>query len=795
MCEAHLDTRRTSAERTALLMAELTIEEKCAQMVGIFPWVLVTPDGLPAVDSHHLVTAPPGHVAGLTVDDQDRLVLLVGAVQRRMMEETRARIPALIHAEALNGFVGGGHCVFPTASGLASTWSPELVREMAEVISAQMQHGGVRQALAPVLDVAVDARWGRVHETYGEDPYLAAAMGVAYVSGLQSGDLAHGVVATAKHFLGYGLPEGGINLSSTDIGPRRLRDVYAYPFEAAIHLAGMRSVMNSYSDIDSIPVGANKSILTDLLRDAIGFDGFVTSDYTTTQHLVDRQFVAGDAAEAARLAVSAGLDVELPTEYSYGAVLAGEVRRGAIDVALVDASVERILRTKFDLGLFEDPYPRQTIDLAPVADRGEQLSRELADRSVVLLENRGLLPLTGPTKVVLMGPHADSATMQFPTYTYPAWREMVTRMSRGELGNAIGVDMAAADWNDALFPPITTEELVRTRYGATTLRDEIASRCDLLAVETTTTLTGPFEADSFDRVRPAIDEADVIVLALGGASLWFNGQRTEGEASDSADISLPAGQVALAEAAAASGKPVVAVLFQGKGYALPAAVTEADAVVVASFGGPHGPASVAAALVGEVSPSGRLPYSIPRHSGQMPLYHHQRLGSGQRNPFPPAVPQHYLDMPATAAYPFGSGRGFSSISVDDLSHDPTVDTTGALTVSARVSNTGERDDVAVLQLYVAMQSAGITRPSQQLAGFARVPLAAGAFATVEFQVAASQLGCTDVEGELTIAPGRGRLFVGQHSEDRANAGEFEVVGQAVSLTSAARSYLATTIVG
>jgi beta-glucosidase len=788
----HTSTHLPSTERAELLLEQLTLEEKCAQLVGIWPWTLVTPTGAPAPGWDELRSAPPGHVSGLTVDDPKQLADLVAAIQKQLVEGTRARIPALIHAEALNGFLAGGHCVFPTAIGLASTWSPDLVHEMSSLIRSQMLRAGVRQALSPVLDVALDPRWGRVHETYGEDPYLAAAMGVAYVGGLQSDDLVDGVVATAKHFLAYGLPEGGLNLSAAELGSRRLRDIYAYPFEAAIRLVGLRSVMNSYADVDSVPVGASRAVLTDLLRGTLGFTGFVSSDYTTTQHLVQRQKVAADAAEAGRLAITAGLDVELPTEFAYGAVLAEEVRRGALPMADVDVCVERVLRAKFDLGLFENPYPRESIDLDATQRAGAELSQELAQRSVVLLGNDGTLPLRPGARVAVVGPHATVANYQFPTYTFPAWREMVVRMHRGELGFAVGVASAASEWHEALFPEEGVEDLVRSRHEATSLHDELIERCQVVGLASTS-LTGEAIAEELEQARVAAADADVVVLALGGASLWFLGARTEGEGSDSVDVSLPPAQVALAKAMAELGKPMVVVLFQGRGYALPPEVLGASAVVVAPYGGPFGPRSVAEALVGEINPSGKLPYSIPRHSGQVPVYHHQRNGTGQRQALPPSVPHHYLDLPATPAYPFGYGLSFTDFELDGLRHDATLEVDGVLEVSATVTNTGERTGSTVVQLYTSLRTSGVTRPAQQLAGFARVTLDPNQASVVTFRVQASQLGCTGLDGRFAVAPGKASLFVGLHSDDRALGGDVEVVGATHPVSSKDRSFLSSVV--
>src|SRR4051812_15703688 len=323
LTESHLDAGLSADVRADLLLRQMTLQEKCHQLIGVLPWTLIRADGSDAEGAQELLEHPPGHVAHLIVDDPAQLARVVGHIQRQVVTRSRLGIPILVHAETLSGLLGGGHMVFPTAIGLAAAWSPQLVEEMAQLIRRQMRRVGMAHALSPVMDVALDPRWGRVHETYGEDPYLCAALSVAYTRGLQGDDLADGVIATGKHFLGYAVPEGGVNTAAYEGGRRRTRDLFAYPFEAAIQLAGLRSVMNSYAEVDGIPVGCSREVLTELLRDTLGFDGFVSSDYTTLERLVNVQRVAADAAEAARLAITAGLGGELPTPYSYGDVLAG----------------------------------------------------------------------------------------------------------------------------------------------------------------------------------------------------------------------------------------------------------------------------------------------------------------------------------------------------------------------------------------------------------------------------------------------------------------------------------------
>ncbi|MEV4264027.1 glycoside hydrolase family 3 N-terminal domain-containing protein [Kribbella sp. NPDC049584] len=790
----YLDASLAPDVRAELLLREMTLEEKCFQLTSVMPWAMVRADGSDTNSTDQNLRTPPGHVAQLIVDEPRKLADIVAAVQQRFITRTRLGIPAFFHAEALSGFLAGGHMSFPTGTGLAATWSPDLVEEMADLIRRQMRRVGMPHALSPVMDVALDPRWGRVHETYGEDPYLCAAFSVAYTRGLQGPDLSQGVIATGKHFLGYGLPAGGVNTSSFDAGARRTRDLFAYPFEAAIQLAGMRSVMNSYATVDDIPVGVSREILTGLLRDTLGFEGFVSSDYTTIDQIVERQRVASTPGEAARLAIMAGLDVELPKPYAYGAPLVAEVTSGRLHVRAVDACVQRVLRAKFEVGLFEDPYPAEHIDVQATAVEGLELSRQLAERSIVLAKNDGILPLAPQHKIAVIGSHAATALRQFATYTYPAWREAVNAMSRGDLGNMLGADEIIASWYEAVLSPVDPEKLVRERYGARPLSEEIADYAATVRSEQGSTFTPPLDPDAVERAVAVAREADVVVLALGGASLWFNGERTEGEASDSADIALPAVQTELAEAVAAVGKPVVVVLVQGRAYTLPDVVKNASAIVVAPYGGPSGARSVAGVLFGATNPSGKLPYSIPRHTGQIPVYHHQHAGTGYRTPLPPSVPQHYLDLEATPLYPFGHGLSYTDFELGNLQSDHQLAMDGVAQIEASVTNTGRVDGAAVVQLYLRVNTSGVTRPAQQLAGFGRVELAAGESRRITFQVAATKLGHTNVARDFAVEPATVDFFLGFDSDDRRLQGALELVGEPRVLTAAQRSFLSVTTI-
>ena len=410
------------------LLARMTLEEKLAQLGGAWITALVDENGFNADAARHTIGHGIGHVTrigaatGLLPGES---AALTNEIQRFAIEETRLSIPVIVHEESTGGYSARGATVFLQAIGLAATWDEALVFEVADIIRAQLVAVGARQALAPVLDIARDPRWGRVEETYGEDPYLAGRIGTAYVGALQA-QLRDGVLATGKHFLGYGLSEGGMNQAPVQLGPRELREVYAEPFAAAIRDADLRSVMNSYASVDGIPCAGDASILTTLLRDELGFDGVVVADYYAVGLLMSHHHVAETRSDAAVRALTAGLDLELPATDCYGEPLKAKVLDGTMPMELVDRSVRRVLECKVRLGLFEHPY----VDAGganAVFDTPEQraVARRAAAASVVLLTNDGTLPLGAElSSLAVIGPAADDVRLLQGDYHYPAHQEI-----------------------------------------------------------------------------------------------------------------------------------------------------------------------------------------------------------------------------------------------------------------------------------------------------------------------------------------------------------------------------------
>lgn len=796
----------SALERADDLLARMTLIEKAQQVSAVMPNVLLGADGgtsRSALDTH--LGNGIGHISAnfLGVDKPVKMASLTNSIQRYLVENTRLGIPAMIHAEALNGFMAPGFTSFPTAIGLAATWDPSGVHQMADIIREQMCAVGIRHALSPVLDLARDARWGRVHETYGEDVYLASAFGVAFVRGLQGQDLSRGVLATAKHFLGYSLTEAGQNMAATHLGSRELYDVWATPFEAAIKLADLASVMNSYSEIDGVPVGASYDILTRLLRDRMGFEGSVVSDYMTVEWLHNRQHVTESFGDAGALALSAGLDIELPSPAGYGHHLVQAVQEGRLTEDILNNAVRRALVDKFKAGLFDHPYvDEDPIVIDETAGRGRDLSRRLANESITLLKNNGVLPLAENKKrVAVLGPHAESAMVNFAAYTYPAQLDMMRGLASGEsrmagVGGLTETDPEAADAAAAAFAElmkIDTENVARHGYGTKTLVEAMREALpDAVVVSETGVGIHPDDPQNLAAAVEAAAGADVAILAIGGKAGWFGTRITEGEGTDVAHVELPAHQVQLVKAVAETGTPVVAVLYQGRPYAVTEIEDQVQALLVAYYPGPEGGRAVASTLVGETNPSGKLPYTMPRATGQLPLYYSQKHGSGIRRGDADMF-RSYIDLANTPLYPFGHGLSYTSFDYANARVDSEAVPTdgGFFTMEVDVTNTGTSHGVETVQFYISDTAYGVTRPALQLVGFARAELEPGQQATVACTVDSAQLGYSGLDGRFVIEPGPLTMFAGSSSSDLRQSRTIKLVGDIIDLEGK-RAYLSET---
>jgi beta-xylosidase len=793
-------------QRADELLRQMTIEEKAMQLSCVVPLALLDRDGLMRGQADKLIKQGIGHVAGIGLlghKAPETIAKSVNAVQRYLVTETRLKIPAIFHNEALNGVVAPHFSAFPTPIGLAATWNPAAVQEMADIMRRQMRATGMLHALAPVMDVARDARWGRVTETYGEDPYLVGAMSVAYTCGMQGKDLRDGILVCAKHFLGYAVTDAGQNMAATAVGPRELYDVYARPFEAAIRLAGLAGVMASYSEFESVPIHVSRAILTDLLRGRMGFTGTVVSDYNGVGWAQTRQLVAATPEDIGALALAAGMDVELPGIHGYGRVLVQAVKSGKVTESQLDKSVRRVLRDKFALGLFENPYVKEDpVVIRKVASEGTDLSRRLAAESVTLLKNeKNLLPLGRDIKrVAVIGPHADSTMVGFPHYTYPAALPMLGVAVKLGMFPMPGVGEVPKEGMAALQTELASagdvEQYARKEYGAVSLADAVRK---LLPDAQVTAVAGtgvlPAQPVDIPAAVAAANPADFVILYVGGKAGWYGDDLTEKEGGDTANIDLPPQQVELVSVIAALGKPTIAVVAMGRPQGLASVIDKLPAVLTAYYGGPHQGTAIAEAIFGVTNPSGKLPITIPRHVGQVPIHHSQRYGSGYQRT-KADIHRGYLDMPSTPLFAFGHGLSYTTFEFGPLKlASDTVDVNGELRASLAVTNTGKRRGTEIVQLYAADTATGVTLPAQQLIGFARVDLEPGASKSVTFAGPMSLLAYTGMSGELVMEPGPVEVSAGSSSSDIRSRATFTVTGKARVVKGEERAFLSVATVG
>jgi beta-xylosidase len=742
------DPAHSVSTRVSALIEAMTLQEKIAQLYGV--WVGASDEGgdvaphqhdmEEAVDLDALLPTGLGQLTrpfGTAPVDPALGALSLLRTQARIASANRFGIPALAHEECLAGFATWGATAYPVPLSWGATFDPGLVHRMAAAIGRDMRSVGVHQGLAPVLDVVRDARWGRVEETIGEDPYLVGTIGTAYVRGLEEA----GIVATLKHFVGYSASRAGRNLAPAPMGPRERADVLLPPFEMAIREGRARSVMHAYTDIDGVPAAADENLLTGLLRDTWGFDGTVVADYFGIAFLKTLHGIAADWADAAGAALRAGVDVELPTVKTFGAPLAEAVTAGRVPEAVIDRALRRVLTQKAEIGLLDpdwDPVPtalhgadlddldalRGRIDLDGPENR--ELARTVAEEAVVLLSNDGTLPLVRPRRIALVGPNADEPTAVLGCYSFPQ------HIGVHHPGTPVGIELP-------------------------TLRETLAAEFPDAEV-TVVRGTGVDDGDVFGipEAVQAAREADVVVAVLGDRAGLF-GRGTSGEGCDAESLALPGAQQQLLDALLDTRKPVVTVLLAGRPYALGRAVAESAAIVQSFFPGAEGTAAVAGVLSGRTNPSGRLPVSVPRGAGSQPTtYLGARLAHASE----------VSNIDPTPAFGFGHGLAYTTFEWSDLVVDgKEAPTDGEFSLGLTVRNTGERHGTEVVQLYLHDPVASVVQPVQRLIGYTRVPLEAGEERRVRVTVPADLASFTGRDGHRVVEPGDLELRFAASSTD------------------------------
>jgi len=757
------DPAAPTGARVADLMSRMTLDEKIAQLHAV--WLKLAADGhhqprsedfaqrdtgvpLERLLQHGLgqVTRPLGTH---TVDPEEG-VRALNALQRQMVEETRLGIPVMAHEECLVGLMTKDATLFPSPLNYAATWNAELIGRVGKIIGEQARSIGCHQGLAPVLDVSRDPRWGRTEETFGEDPYLVGVMACHYVNGLQGER--RDLLATLKHFVAHSASEGARNHAPVHVGPRELNDTFMLPFEMAVKLVHAGSVMPAYHDIDGVPCHANRDLLEGVLREKWGFDGLIVADYAAVNLLYSHHGVAPDAATAAALSFNAGLDVELPG-HECALHLTQAIERGEISEATLDAAVTRVLRTKFDLGLFEKPYADpERVNLRSAG--ATSVAHEVALQSAVLLRNDGVLPLKldGAASVAVIGPTADDPLALLAGYSFPV--HLINSGEQSDLAMTTPLQ-ALRDLlgNDRVIHAKGCHIIEERRAGAPVFPGDVA--LDAMSEDKEDELISRDTAGISAAVSAA-KQAEVAIVFVGDlAGLFQSG--TVGEGSDTDSLTLPGVQQALLAAVVDSGTPTVVVMTGGRPYNLGGLEDKVAAQIMAFAPGEKGGEALAELLTGKANFSGRLPLSVPKSAGAVPYTYNHRLKSAGT-----PVAYHF-----GSRYPFGFGLSYTQFQYGglELASREAAIADGTFEFSFNLSNVGARDGEEIVQIYVRDKLASSARPVRELKAFARIPVAAGAGAKVRVRLPVDMLNFTDGRGERIVEPGDFDLMIGSSSRD------------------------------
>ena len=732
------DAGRSAEARADDLLKRMTVDEKLGQLLCPLGWPMydkVSADSVVISDQYRdFIQNQHGGMlwAVFRADPWTKKTLETGlnptlaakaynALQRYAMDSTRLGIPVILAEEAPHGHMAIGTTVFPTSIGLASTWDTELVEKVGQTIGTELQAQGATIGYGPVIDLSREPRWSRVEETYGEDVHLTSQMASAMVRGTSS----RGVISTLKHFVAYGVPEGGHNGNPSIIGMRDLRENVLPTFKAAID-AGALSVMTSYNSLDGIPTTCNKGLLTGVLHDEWSFNGFVVSDLESIDGLETSHHVAASKQEAGELALNAGVDVDLGA-HCY-AQLKESVEKGRVSMKTLDQAVKRVLIRKFEAGLFDHPYVDENAAAGLVRTPEHlEVAAQAAREGVVLLKNDGILPLQRGTRIALIGPNADSQYNQLGDYTAPQAEENVVTM----------LDGLRAKGADVIY--VKGCAIRDTRDSQIAQAAIAAMLSDVAVVVVGGSSARDFRTKYIDTGAAVVDEDAVSDMEAG-------------EGFDRASLELMGLQNELLKAVRAAGKPVVVVYVEGRPLDKTWATEKADALLTMWYPGGEGGTALADVLFGDYNPAGRLPVSVPRNVGQLPVYYNKKNPHGHD----------YVEMSADPLYPFGYGLSYTTFEYSDLTVSGRVPD---VEVTVRVKNTGSRDGDEVVQLYVIDPLASTVRPRKQLRAFDRVFVKAGETVPVTLKLGPDAFSLVDASGNTVTERGDFILEVGASSED------------------------------
>lgn len=776
MCERYMDTSLSPEERAQALLDDMSVDEKIRQLRGVFPYIMWFED------YEWIEEQTRGGIGEVsTLELRSCLTLEEAAawqrrVQKIIMDNSPHRIPAIFHMEGLCGPFIQDSTSFPAGISRGSGFDPELEERIGRIASRQEAACGITHIFAPVLDISRDSRMGRQGETYGEDPTLASALGTAYVRGCQGVETAgRRPDCVAKHYLGFHNSQGGIHGTNSDTPPRLLREIYGKPFQAAISESNLKGIMPCYNVIDGVPASASRELLTELLRDDMGFDGVCLSDYGAINNAHNVQGVFESNTETGYRCMEAGMDVELAEMAGFTDELAELFERGEYDMAVLDQAVLRMLTAKFRMGLFEHPYALQGEELSRLMHQAEDraVSLESAKKSMVLLKNDGALPLSRSVKkIAVIGPHADCARKFFGGYTHLCMMESTFAIANSMAGvsgspNLDGREIAVVPGTNIQSDetPEFDEILRRQKPDCRSLLEEL--RVQMPEAEIIYAYGYPIagaDDSRFEEALAAIQDADVAILTLGGKHGTCS-MASMAEGVDASDINLPVCQDAFIRKAALLGKPLIGVHFNGRPISSDVADEHLNAILEAWSPAETGAEAVVSVLLGDTNPGGRMPVSVARHAGQIPVYYNHVNGSAWHQSGSIGFAD-YVDLPHTPRYCFGHGLSYTTFAYSELViSDPEVASDGTVEISVTVENTGNRAGDEVVQLYVRDPYASMARPVKELAGFRRIHLVPGEKRKLVFRLPVSFMAFLNTKMNWVIEKGKVEVQIGASSED------------------------------
>ncbi len=790
----YTDVTKSPAERAQALLKEMTLDEKMAQLGCIFPF------GGNYDDMEQQASEMPYGIGQVSTLEMRRIRTLDEAAswQRKMqetvMEQSPHHIPAIFHMEGLCGAFIQESTSFPSGIARGSGWDPELEEEIARVVAGQEAACGITHILAPVLDISRDSRMGRQGETYGEDPALAAALGAAYTRGIQTTQTdGRKPESVAKHFMGFHNSQGGIHGTNSDTPPRLLEEIYGKPFQAAITQSELKGVMPCYNSIDGEPASVSGHLLTEILRERMGFDGLCISDYGGISNAHEVQHIGETMAETGLLAMEAGMDMEMPKAIGYSDGLKEKFRSGEADIDILDRTVLRVLEAKFRMGLFEHPFALEGESLHQVfaGEEGKQLSLKSARESMILLKNNGALPLSDKIrKLAVIGPHADCARKFFGGYTHLCMMESVYAMASSIAG--VEDSPESGQISSAILPdgePVKYVPGTHVQSDEAGFFDDILHRqkpeCISLLEELETRMpeteilyaygypVAGADDSGFEEALRAVSEADAVILTLGGKHGTCS-MATMGEGVDASDINLPECQDAFIRAAAVYGKPLIGVHFDGRPISSDTADQYLDAILEAWSPAETGAQAVTDILLGIYNPGGKLPVSVAYNAGQIPIYYNHPNGSAWHQQESIGF-VNYVDLPHTPRYCFGHGLSYTRFSYTDMEISKSeLGAEEQLYISCTVENIGNCEGDEVVQLYLRDRFSSMTRPVKELAGFKRIHLKPEEKMQVIFTVKADQMAFLDRQMRWKVEKGDIDVEIGSSSEDIRLTGEYRI---------------------